>query len=172
MAINGWSCCMGNVSAASNPTPALPHGGRGPFGLCFGHRRVFLWRYPLPSTPRAPRKMQTHFALEPARCGLRPAGEGLWFTYTWSAQVFVSGWSCCMGNVSAASNPTPALPHRGGAVRRTGYRVSSASSSRKAAAQLRVCGWLKQALPSARRSATQRSRISPCQLLSAVSKAG
>ena len=35
----------------------------------------------MPSTPspallRAPRKMQSHFAWEPARCGLRPAREG------------------------------------------------------------------------------------------------
>ena len=32
--------------------------------------------YPSPALLRAPRKMQSHFAWEPARCGLRPAREG------------------------------------------------------------------------------------------------
>ena len=31
---------------------------------------------PSPTLPRAPCKMRTHFAWVPARCGLRPAGEG------------------------------------------------------------------------------------------------
>ncbi len=31
---------------------------------------------PTPALPRAPCKMRPHFAWVPARCGLRPAGEG------------------------------------------------------------------------------------------------
>ena len=112
--VNGWSCCMGNVSAASNPIPALPHGGRGPFGLCFGHRWVSLALPPPQPTPGPHAKCRRILRGYPPAAGFALQERGFWFTYTWSAQVYVNGWSCCMDNVSAASNPTPALPHGGG----------------------------------------------------------
>ncbi len=107
----GWDLSRRALFAA--PTPAFPHGRGSSSGYVSGIVGCSSGATPSPSLPRAPRKMQTHFTWEPARCELRPAGEGaLVYIHMECSGVCKWGWGLSRRALFAA--PTPALPHGGG----------------------------------------------------------
>ena len=104
-----WATCLPRVT----PPQPSPTGGGGRSGYVSGIGGCFSGATPSPALPRAPRKMRTHFAWVPARCGLRPAGEGaLVYIHMERSGVCKWGWGLSRRALFAALTPT--LPHGGG----------------------------------------------------------
>ena len=114
--VNGVGTCRGAPCLLPPPQPSPT--GEGAVQVMFRASSGVLLALPPPRPSPGPHaKCRRILRGNPPAASFALQGRGLWFTYTWSAQVFVSGVGACRGAPCLLPPPQPS-PTGEGAVRR------------------------------------------------------